>query len=332
VAFHLLAEGTALLYRGDYHNARQLLTAVEHRIRKSDIPAAATLLERFRSHRQAQAETHRLLSRILVPVQQGEVVELRRAPHAGEAIRQAIGPIETLTLLPLTDVLGMIGAHEWRRKGVLIPFLGDSIHPHYGVYSPLRGEYVDLVAQAPLPRVERAFDVGTGTGVLAVVLAKRGISSIIATDLDPRAIACAEENVRRFGLGERVNVIAADLFPEGEADLVVCNPPWIPERPTSPLERAIYDPQSRVLARFIQELPQHLTPHGEGWLVLSDLAERLGLREAGFVVEAGRRVGLQAEVLSTARPRHPKAVDLQDPLHDARSAEQTHLWRLRKRS
>lgn len=63
-----------------------------------------------------------------------------------------------------------VGAYEWRKKGVAIPVLQHRIHPHYGVFSPVRGEYVELVAQAPLPQAlrqnNRAFDIGTGTGVL----------------------------------------------------------------------------------------------------------------------------------------------------------------------
>ena len=74
-----------------------------------------------------------------------------------------------------------------------IPALNARIHPHYGVFSPLRGEYVDLVARTPMPRGSVAFDIGTGTGVLAAVLARRGGKRVIATDTDPRALACARE-------------------------------------------------------------------------------------------------------------------------------------------
>ena len=94
----------------------------------------------------------------------------------------------------LRELLGLIGAYEWRRKGVEIPALGgDRIHPHYGVFSPVRGEYVDLVAQAPLPAGDTAFDIGVGTGVLSAVLARRGLARVIATDQDARALACARE-------------------------------------------------------------------------------------------------------------------------------------------
>ena len=94
---------------------------------------------------------------------------------------------------------------------------GDRIHPHYGVFSPVRGEYVDLVAQAPLPAGDTAFDIGVGTGVLSAVLARRGLARVIATDQDARALACARENLERLGLTNRVELVQADLFPPGRA-------------------------------------------------------------------------------------------------------------------
>src|SRR5699024_10069014 len=82
---------------------------------------------------------------------------------------------------------------------------------------------------------------------LAAVLARRGAARVTATDLNPRAVACARENMRRLGLEQRVSVMEADLFPPGRADLIVCNPPWLPGAPTSALELGIYDEGSGML-------------------------------------------------------------------------------------
>ena len=212
---------------------------------------------------------------------------------------------------------------------------GDRIHPHYGVFSPVRGEYLDLVAQAPLPAACRlAWDVGTGTGVIAAVLARRGVERVIATDLNPRALACARDNMARLGLQARVEVIEADLFPPPEvsasAPLVVCNPPWLPGRPTSALDQAIYDPDSRMLDAFLGGLAARLAPGGEGWLILSDLAEHLGLRTHDELLQRVRSGGLRVLDRLDIRPRHPKAVDRDDPLAEARAREVTSLWRLAK--
>ncbi|MFM8153575.1 MAG: methyltransferase, partial [Polynucleobacter victoriensis] len=110
------------------------------------------------------------------------------------------------------------------------------------------------------------------------VLAKRGIQKIIATDLDERAIECAAENIEGLGIGKQVKLVQTNLFPDSQAALIVCNPPWVPARPSSPIEYAVYDPDSQMLKGFLSGLKEHLLPDGEGWLILSDLAEHLGLR------------------------------------------------------
>ena len=134
-----------------------------------------------------------------------------------------------------------------------------------------------------------ALDIGCGTGVLAAVLARRGVARIIATDQEARALACARDNVDRLGIGGQVELSAADLYPPGRAALVVCNPPWLPGKPSSGLEYAVYDPDSRMLKGFLAGLSVHLLPGGEGWLILSDLAEHLKLRapdELARLIEA----------------------------------------------
>ncbi|MBL1098040.1 methyltransferase [Streptomyces coffeae] len=334
-AYRLVCEGTALLWRGDYQGARQLLTAVARRVdrgprRARDRRAPAhTPAETFHRHRQAQSRRARLLGMLLVPLDADFRVPLRRAPDVREACAEAYGPAAAPSVTSLRELLGLIGAYEWRRKGVEVPALGgDRIHPHYGVFSPVRGEYVDLVAEAPLPPGGTAFDIGTGTGVLAAVLARRGIARVVATDQDPRALVCARENVARLGLSDRVEVVRADLFPPGRAPLVVCNPPWVPARPSSPVEYAVYDPGSRMLHGFLGGLAAHLAPGGEGWLILSDLAEHLGLRSRAELLAAIGSAGLKVVARHDTRPAHPRATTPDDPLHTARAAEVTSLWRL----
>ncbi|HEY9022987.1 MAG TPA: class I SAM-dependent methyltransferase [Burkholderiaceae bacterium] len=345
-AFKLVGEGTGLLWRGDFHNGRQLLQALGRRVdrperthtpRKGapapalarDAPALAR--DAFARHRAAQARRAALLGRVLLQFEPDHTIALRRAPDVRAALNEAWGaPDGTPAIASLRELQGLIGAHEWRKKGVEVPALRGRIHPHFGVFSPLRGEYLELVAQSPLPpgAQQLAFDIGTGTGVIAALLARRGVQQVVATDLDPRAIACASENLARLGVGRQVRVVQADMFPEGRAPLVVCNPPWVPTMPNAAIERAVYDPDSAMLRAYLAGLAAHLAPGGEGWLVMSDLAEHLGLRTRdemlGWIADAGLRVLARHDT----RPTHPKAGDPTDPLFAARSRELTSLWRL----
>ena len=343
-AYRYACAGTAMLWRSDFQNARLMLQALQRRIEDKPPKAAAraaakiaqsTPEEVFHLHRQAQSQRARSLGTLVIKVEGDYSIKLRRAPDWKEALTEAWGPATgEAQVVSLRELLGVVGAHEWRKKGVEIAALGEEpnnrIHPHYGVFSPVRGEYIDLIAKAPLPAKakELAFDIGTGTGVLAAVLARRGVRRVIATENAPRALACAKDNLQRLGLSKQVELQNVDLFPDGQAPLVVCNPPWLPARPSSPIEHAVYDEGSRMLQAFLSGLKAHLAPGGEGWLVLSDLAEHLGLRTReqllAWIAEGGLRVIERHDV----RPEHAKATEGGDALAAARAAEVTSLWRL----
>ena len=346
-AYRLACEGTALLWRGDFYNARQLLLALARRIdrpprrkvRGAPVQVADTAPgAAFHRHRQAQSQRARVLGQVLIGLEGDHAIPLRRAPDHRQACSEAWGAGDGQpSVVSLRELLGVVSAFEWRKKGVPIAALGPApdnrIHPHYGVFSPVRGEYVEMVAQALLPPGAEAlaFDIGTGTGVLAAVLARRGVRRVRATERDPRALACAGDNLARLALSGTVELVDADLFPPapGErATLVVCNPPWLPARAGSPIERAVYDEDSTMLRGFLKGLPAHLLPGGEGWLILSDIAERLGLRSREELLGWIDGAGLQVLGRIDTWPRHPKASDAEDPLHAARAAEVTSLWRL----
>jgi SAM-dependent methyltransferase len=298
-----------------------------------DVPlGTSAMATAFHVHRQSRSQRARTLGMLLVELDADYRIGLRRAPDLRQACCEAYGPTHEPSVVSLREVLGVVGAHEWRINGMDIPAAGGRIHPHYGVFAPVRREYVDLVADAPLPAATAAtsvaFDIGTGTGVLAAVLARRGLARVIATDQDPRALACARANIEQLGLRDTVDVVDADLFPAGRAALVLCNPPWVPARPSSPLEYGIYDPQSRMLRGFLAGLAEHLVPGGEGWLILSDLAEHLGLRTRDELRAAIDAAALRVVDRTDVRPVHPKASDPTQPLHAARAAEVTSLWRL----
>lgn len=332
-AFKLVLEGTGLLWLGDYHNGRQMLSALSRRISPFAAKSTDEISQQFYKYRQARSNRSRLLGLLTIPVTTGGVVPLRRAPD----IRAAWDEIGTthpeLAVVPFQDVLGAIGAHEWRKNGLHIEALEAKVHPHFGTFAPTRDEYLSLVAQTQLPASLLsaslpAVDIGTGTGVLAAILAKRGVKRVIAVDTEPRAIACATENIAALGYSAQVEVREGSMFPSEPAALIVCNPPWLPGSVHTLLDNAVYDPKSRMLKAFLAGLAQHLTDDGEGWLIISDLAERFGMRSREELLAWIDGGGLEVVERIDIRPSHRRSQDRSDPFHQERSQEITSLWRL----
>jgi methylase of polypeptide subunit release factors len=336
-AYKLCCEGTALLWRGDFQNAKQLMQAISRRIDrpgKKPKKAPANMTEAFHLHRQAQSQKARILGMLLLEVSVGYHINLRRAPDIKAACEHAYGKSTQSFIVSLREILGLIGAYEWSKNGVEISVINNKIHPSYGVFSPIRGEYLTLVDTAPLPTpCTTAFDIGTGTGVLAAILANRGVKTVIATDNSQRALDCAQKNINQLVMKNAVTVLNANLFPDesyGKADLIVCNPPWLPARPSSVLESAIYDENSQMLKGFLTGLQAHLNDTGEGWLILSDFAEHLGLRTRDELLAWISAADLKVIDKMDTKASHNKTLDASDPLHAARKAEVTSLWRLGK--
>ena len=84
-----------------------------------------------------------------------------------------------------------------------------------------------------------------------------------------------------------------------------------------------------MLRGFLGGLAAHLAPGGEAWLVLSDLAEHLQLRSREQLLAMFASAALEVIARSEAKPAHRKSAAVHDPLHHARAAEVTSLWRLR---
>ena len=338
-AYRLACAGTAMHWQGDFAQARQMLQALTRRVALAakaqaakPQTAKAAMPQAFHAYRMAQAQRARILSMLVLTIQADYRIALRRAPEVQEALTHAWGPATgQARVVSLRELLGVLSAYEWQRKGVYVDVglqEGLTVHPHYGVFSPVRNEYLQLLAKAPLPSLDLAFDIGTGTGVVAALLLMRGVKQVTATDNSESALRCAQDNLQRLKLADRATLQLCDVFPQGLAPLIVCNPPWLPGKATSLLEHAIYDPDSRMLRTFIAGVAAHLSPNGEAWLVLSDLAEHLNLRPRAQLLQWIADAGLQVLGRDDIRPSHAKVLDASDALHAARQQELTSLWRL----
>ena len=121
--------------------------------------------------------------------------------------------------------------------------------------------------------------MGTGSGILAVLAAKKG-ASVVAVDLNPYALRCARENAKLNCVQEKIGFLQADLFTafvaDAQFDLVLFNAPYLPSEEG---EEASWIGRSwaggasgrEVVDRFIAQAPPHLKPNGRVLLMQSTL-------------------------------------------------------------
>lgn len=124
--------------------------------------------------------------------------------------------------------------------------------------------------------VRHVMDVGTGSGCLAIAIAHelRDVR-VTATDISLRALEVAARNAARHGVTGRVDFRMTDVLQDviGTADLIVSNPPYVPEREAESLQPEVidYEPHAALFAgptglavieRLFAEARRRLAPHG----------------------------------------------------------------------
>lgn len=123
-------------------------------------------------------------------------------------------------------------------------------------------------------------DVGTGSGCLAICLAREFPDArIVATDISPAALAVAGRNARRLGVAHRIEFVRTSLLDAvgGGASLIVSNPPYIPTADIEQLDPEVRDWEPRkaldggpdgldVVRALLSAVPAALVPGG--WFIM----------------------------------------------------------------
>jgi ribosomal protein L3 glutamine methyltransferase len=138
----------------------------------------------------------------------------------------------------------------------------------------------------------RILEIGTGSGCIAVACALAFPDArVVATDVSTGALAVAAANVARHGVGDRVRLVRADIYDgvEGRFDLIVSNPPYVPESDLRAMPPEIaWEPRGALVGggadgldlvrRIILGAPGHLRPGG--WLAVEVGAGSAALERA----------------------------------------------------
>jgi len=313
-----LEKGEWLRVRDAYATGTRLLAALRRRY-----PAAGPRAT-HRERPQADAAYRAVAGRVVVPVR-GKGLGLAKAPPVGflPLLYGTKGGFD----LPLLDVQALNGAYQTYKEGVAMPVLGGRIHPFYATYVPRRMEHLVLFTtwlSGYSGLRERAVDVGTGTGILALLLAKAGFAQVTATDVNPNAVISVHHELERRSPRPAVVPVLGDLLdpvPE-RVDLIVFNPPWMQGDATTFVDRAMYFTEG-LFERFFAQAHQRLRPQGRVVLVFSNVV-RLVQPDVPHPIEAELAKGRFHVVQKLERRIRPQG-------KGRRTRERVEVWELAPR-
>jgi len=170
------------------------------------------------------------------------------------------------------------------------------------VYEPAEDTFL-LAENLKVKEKEVVLDVGTGCGIITVLAAKKA-KKVVATDINPYAIKCAEKNAKMNSVEEKIEFRLGDLFqpirPDETFSLILFNAPYLPSEPYE--ERSwtgrawAGGPGGRkIIDRFIRSAPEFLTVDGRILLVQSSLSD------IDETLERFDEAGLKARVVSVVK-------------------------------
>lgn len=109
-------------------------------------------------------------------------------------------------------------------------------------------------------------DIGTGTGVQAIISAKRGAKKVVAIDIDNNSLKNAKENVKMHKLEKIIQVRKSDLFksikPNEKFDIIISQLPFADVKYKTKIKHFLFDPGFKLHERLLKNAKKHLTKKG----------------------------------------------------------------------
>ena len=278
--FEKIRQNRAVVFSGDYDRAEAILWYIHH---YEDKLAAAddqdyyesfgmspnhAAIQRFKVHRLSY-----LLKENKMPLLRGGGEE-----NISDWLPEDVSG--QFYLLPARRHERILTDMQRASEGIFFDCIGSAIHIAPFVYVPFDKSVPEMfLAFGDYIKGKKVIDVGTGTGILAILAVRLGAKSVTASDINPKAVSCARENFARSDLGCALSdVVCSDLFDaiQGEFDTVIFNAPRIQGEPKNIYEAAIYDPGYKVISDFFGQAKAHLSENGTILLQYSDISQANG--------------------------------------------------------
>ena len=265
-ALKQLLGGMTLCVADHYKTGLVLLQKLDEHLGPPPNRKSHVALRRFKNRKR------KLASLLLVPIRNHRV-GIQGVPQNG--FYAMLYPELTFFMLPFVSIQELHGAWKDFHQGLHFNVLGHRIHPYYGTYCPTRTEHLELFAtwlsQYKGPKTT-AIDVGTGTGILALLLQRAGFQNITASDHNPNAIESVTREIERHSKPNNITMVTQDLLGEtaSQFELIVFNPPWMKGEAQSLIDQGMYY-TGDLFERFFDQCERDLSPGGRIVLVYSNI-------------------------------------------------------------
>jgi release factor glutamine methyltransferase len=229
----------------------------------------------------------------LPPARKGTPAEDNQSRHPVQPLLRRLWPRVAVVLIRLAQHLG---PRVVKVRGHTFAVPRQVFNPKLYLTSKFMARHMEVRPG------DDVLDVGTGSGVLAVVAGETA-RRVVAVDIDPVAVECARASVQRNGMEKVVRVAQSDLFaalpPDARFNIILFSPPYFEGAIRSAFDHALYDPQKALATRFFARAGRHLKPGGYVQMVYSSAAQpERALKAAGrlgwdWSVVAEKKAGLE---------------------------------------
>ncbi len=170
----------------------------------------------------------------------------------------------------LVKIIQKYGPHTVQVSGKTYVISRDVFNPKFYLTSEFMAGHISVMPE------DMVLDIGTGSGIQAITVGQKA-RKVIAIDINPEAVRCAGENVKRNGLPGIVSVLQGDLFsplkPYPQFDVIIFTPPYFDGKRKTKIDFALHDPDKTLIARFFKEAGKYLKPDGYIQMVYSSIAD-----------------------------------------------------------